>query len=91
MEYKVYEDKIVLINEAQQVLAEVDFPAIASGKVDVNHTFVDDSLRGQGIAGKLMEQLVAQLRKEHLKAVATCSYAKGWFEKHPEATDVVCE
>lgn len=57
--------------------------------LEVNHTFVDASLRGQGIAGKLMNELADELDKRGLKAVPTCSYAVGWFEKHPEYARLV--
>ena len=36
-----------------------------------------------------MEEAAAQLRRDHKKAILTCSYAVQWFEKHPEYDDVV--
>lgn len=71
------------------VVAEVTFPALDEETVDVNHTFVDDVLRAQGVAGKLMEELVHDLRQSGRKAVLTCSYAIKWFENHPEYQDVI--
>ncbi len=91
MNFTHRENEIVLIDEKGKRLAEVTFPYINENKdcVDVNHTFVDSSLRGQGIAGKLMDELAADLEERGLKAVPTCSYAKGWFEKHPEYSRLV--
>ena len=54
----------------------------------MNHTYVDESLRGQGVAGKLMTALAQNLRESNRKAIATCPYAMDWFEKHPEYEDV---
>lgn len=71
------------------ILAEITFPAMDETTVNINHTFVDDSLRGQGIAGKLMELAVQQLEQTGRKAVATCSYAQKWFEKNPEQAEKV--
>ena len=31
----------------------------------------------------------SELRADGRKAQATCSYARGWFAKHPEAADVL--
>lgn len=31
-----------------------------------------------------------QIRAEGKRARATCSYAKIWFEKHPEEADLLC-
>jgi predicted GNAT family acetyltransferase len=62
-------------------LAYVTFPDIG-GIVEIDHTFVDDSLRGQGIAGKLMERTAETLRQTNRKAKLTCSYAVKWFAEH---------
>ena len=82
-------NRIYLKNEADEVTAHVDFPEEREGVVDVCHTIVDPSLQGQGIAGKLMEELTAQLREDGRKAVLSCSYAIRWFAKHPECADVL--
>lgn len=89
MEFIHESNRIVVYSTDNKVLAEVDFPKESDGAVNVNHTFVDDSLRGQGVAGKLMEELVSELRKHGFKAKLTCSYAVSWFEKHPECGDVL--
>lgn len=84
MEFIHNENQIVSYSDKGAPLAEITFPYITSNTVDINHTFVDSSLRGQGIAGKLMSELISELERRNLKAVPTCSYAMHWFEKHPE-------
>lgn len=84
MDFVHNENQIALYSDNNDLLAEVTFPYISEDTVDINHTFVDGSLRGQGIAGKLMDELVKDLNERGLKAVPSCSYAAGWFEKHPE-------
>ena len=83
------EHEITLESPEGQTLARVTFPEVDDGTVDINHTFVDDSLRGQGIAGKLMEETVSLLKERNLKAVPSCSYAARWFEKHPEYEELL--
>lgn len=90
MEFKHEENRIYLENENGKCIAEVTFPKVSENKVNVNHTFVDSTLRGQGVADKLLNALAQKLRKDNNKAVASCSYAIDWFEKHPEFKDV-CE
>ncbi len=86
----IYEpNRIYLNNEDGKAIAEVTFPDISTNEVNIDHTFVDGSLRGQGMAGKLMKALVDDLKKNNKKAKATCSYAVEWFEKHPEHSDVL--
>ena len=74
--------------EEGRVNAEVTFPDWG-GAADIDHTFVDDTLRGQGVPGQLQEA-ADQIRAEGKRARATCSYAKIWFEKHPEEADLLC-
>ena len=89
MNFTHEENAVILYSEEGSLLAEITFPYIDEKTVDINHTFVDTSLRGQGIAGKLMSELADELEKRDLKAVPTCSYAVSWFEKHPEYAHLV--
>lgn len=81
--------RIYAADDAGAVVAEVTFPALSENLVKIQHTFVDESLRGQGIAGQLMEETVKVLRNEGKKAVPTCPYARRWFSEHPGCRDVV--
>ena len=83
MEFTHEQNRIYLLDN-DKTLAEVTFPNIDSDTVDIDHTFVDGSLRGQGVADKLLESVAAELDSQNKKAVLTCSYAVKWFEKHPE-------
>lgn len=83
------ENKIYLNDDQNHMVAVVTFPKRDEGVVTIDHTFVDPSLRGQGVAGKLMEAAVAYLRSANLKAMPSCSYAVKWFEEHPECADVL--
>lgn len=77
-------NRIFLLNEEKQMLAEVTFPQINENTVEINHTYVDSSLRGQGVADELLKAVVDELLSQNKKAVPTCSYAVLWFQKHPE-------
>lgn len=74
--------------DGDKLTAEVTFPA-RDGTAVITHTFVDDSLRGQGVAGALLEAAVAEIRGQGLRAEPVCSYAKVWFDHHPEAADLL--
>ena len=49
------------------VMGEVDYPYINKDTVNITHTFVDNSLRGQGIADKLMTEVFKYLNKGYLR------------------------
>lgn len=91
MDFKASNEKIWLENEAGEVIAFVDFPEFEPGKVEVTHTVVDPCLRGQGVAGKLMEALAEKLAADGRKAELTCSYAVRWFAKHPELENLLID
>ena len=85
MEFQIEPGRIFLMNEQQEVIAEATYSPIREGVVDIDHTYVSPVLRGQGVAGKLMEALAADLRAKGLKAAASCSYAEAWLEKNRES------
>ncbi len=82
-------NRVYLNDEVGHMVAVVTFPPVKEGVVKIEHTFVDTSLRGQGVAGKLMEEVAAHLRANNLKAMLSCSYAIKWFQEHPECADLV--
>lgn len=76
-------DRIYATAPTGEILAEVTFPT-KDGISTIDHTFVDDSLRGQGIAGKLVKLAADKILAEGNKIGATCAYAVAWFQRHPE-------
>ena len=91
MEFQSSAGRLWAENEEGKLIAEITFPEERPGVANIDHTFVDGSLRGQGVAGQLMEGAVEQLRQRGMKTVATCSYAVKWFEGHPDQRDLLAE
>lgn len=89
MGYEAERDAVRLVSDEGQVLAEVTFPQVEPGIVEIDHTFVDESLRSQGIAGELLARAASAIAASGFRARPTCSYAVGWFEKHPERADLL--
>jgi len=80
----IYEPgRIYREDENGKVIAEITYTT-ADGVSNIEHTFVDASLRGQGVAGQLVKAAADQILKEGNQIRATCSYAVSWFEKHKE-------
>ncbi len=90
MDFKYESNRIYLESENGECIAEVVFPNVSENEVNVTRTYVDKSLRGQGVADKLLSALIQDLKKNNKKAAASCScsYAVDWFEKHPEYEDL---
>ena len=62
---------------------------IRDGKYLIPHVEAEMALRGTGAAGRLMQDIVNHARAQQLVIVPRCSYARAWFQRHPEAQDVL--
>ncbi|AXQ24190.1 N-acetyltransferase [Acinetobacter wuhouensis] len=78
-----------LDNEQGKRIAEISYVWSGEQKIIANHTWVDDSLRGQGMARQLLDVLVDFARKKQLKIVPTCSYVEVMFRREKSFSDVV--
>ncbi|MFM9414084.1 GNAT family N-acetyltransferase [Peptococcus simiae] len=71
-------------DRADQAQAYLDIEPAGDGVVRATHTVVDESMRGQGVAGKLLEALVNHAREEGWQIVPVCSYVQRAFDKDPD-------
>lgn len=55
----------------------------------MNHTEVPQSLQGRGIACALVRYAVEFARANGMRIAPHCSYVRGYFQRHPEAHDVL--
>ncbi len=83
-------NRVYSLDEKNNIIAEITFPPYGDCVV-INHTFVDDSLRGQGVAGMLVKEAYNEIKKANKKAKVTCSYAIKFFEKNKEFADILSE
>lgn len=80
MEYITYNNRIAAVENGEEV-GEVTFPE-RDGIYIINHTFVDDRLRGQGIASELVRRAVEEIESRGGRMKATCSYAALWLARN---------
>jgi len=52
--------------------------------VSILHVETPPELRGQGAAGKLMQEIADYAQKENLKLIPICSYAVAWMKRHKQ-------
>ncbi|QMS84582.1 GNAT family N-acetyltransferase [Candidatus Xianfuyuplasma coldseepsis] len=89
MEIKRGKGKFYIGESEQDFIAHITFKNGGNNVIIVDHTFVDPSLRGQGIAAKLMKKVVDMAREENLKVVPVCSYAVTAFKRNKDYQDVL--
>lgn len=80
---------ISFLDKDDNVLAYVTYPLVEDGVVNINRTYVDGKLRGQGIAKKLMDLVYEDLVKRGLKARITCSYAVKYFSENEDKMKII--
>lgn len=70
-------------------IAEMTYTRSKPSLVVVDHTYVDPSLRGQGVARQLQDAMVAWARETQTKVVPVCSYVKVQFDRDASIRDVL--
>ena len=61
---------------------ELAYARPAEGVIDFTHTFVDEALRGQGVADELARTALDFARKNHLKVKTSCTFMAGFVQRH---------
>ncbi len=77
------------IEEGAKRFAEMVYVLAGPKKLIIEHTEVDESLKGQGIGVQLLEALVDYVRKEEIKVIPLCPFAKAMFKKREDLQDVL--
>ena len=54
------------------------------GVWDLCHTYVPDSMRGQGVAGELARATLNHVREAGGRVRPSCSYIRAFMERNPE-------
>ena len=92
MDYKYDKNKIYANDEKGELMVKAEFVVVGEGVIDIIHVYTNPALRGQGVAGQLMEVVVEYMRKNDLKAIASCSYANSWLQKNKDSyADVIAD
>ena len=69
-------------------LAELTYSRAGEQLIIIDHTLVDEQLRGLGVARRLLDAAVAWARSTGTRVRATCPYALREFEKDASIRDV---
>ncbi|WP_165568284.1 GNAT family N-acetyltransferase [Providencia rettgeri] len=78
----------ILSDDKQTRLAEITFVYTGDELAIIDHTLVDESLKGKGIAKLLVAKVVERMRKERRKVIPLCPFAKAIFDRTPEYNDI---
>ncbi|HZW68243.1 MAG TPA: GNAT family N-acetyltransferase [Pseudogracilibacillus sp.] len=90
-EIKKGNHKFYIGEDENNPIAQITYKDQDEQTIVADHTFVSDELRGQGIAGKLFDQLIQYARQENKKIVPVCSYVKIKMERSDEYADLIAK
>lgn len=82
-------NKIFVLNEEGKEIVLATFPFVEENVINVDHTFVDPSMRGQGIASLLMNEVYNHAKDKGYTVVNSCPYAVVWFKRNKDKQDVL--
>lgn len=88
MDFIKENNRVYLKDLNGEIIAYVTFPE-ENGVCVIDHTVVSPTLRGQGVAGKLLMNAYEVIKERGMKCKPVCSYAVGWFEKNPDKRDIL--
>ena len=62
---------------------------LRAGRLIIVHTGVHEGFEGKGYGIKLVEKAIEDARAGKYAIVPVCKFARKYFDKHPEAGDVL--
>jgi predicted GNAT family acetyltransferase len=78
-----------LVRDGQR-LAQMTY-TVAGTRIIIDHTEVDDALRGMGAGKKLVEAAVAWAREQNRRLLPLCPFARSVFAKDAALRDVLAD
>ncbi len=89
MEYIQGYKRITALNEKKEKIGEITWTNAGESLIIIDHTFVENDYRGQGIAEKLVALSVDFARVNQVKVLPLCPFAKKEFDQKTEYHDVL--
>lgn len=92
MEVKQKDDSLkgmFYMEQNDEIVAEMTYVWAGTSQIIIDHTEVNESLKGQGAGKQLLSKAVEFARNQGIKILPLCPFAKSVFSKVPEYRDVL--
>lgn len=77
------------LKEDGDVNAKITYSKVGKTRIIIDHTEVSNSLRGEQVGEKLVKHVVNYARKNQLKVIPLCPFAKSIIERDESLQDVL--
>lgn len=83
------DNKFYIGDDNKNPIAEITFIPSGEDKIIIDHTYVSEQLRGQGIGERLVNAAADYARRENKKIVPVCSFVRKLMTGNDEFKDVL--
>lgn len=83
------DEGLFFVQQAKEILAKMHLRKRGEDRIIIEHTEVSEKLKGQGVGKLLVNHAVEFARKNNLKIVPLCPFAKAVLMKSKEFEDVL--
>ncbi|QHT71450.1 N-acetyltransferase [Rhodocytophaga rosea] len=77
-----YEEDQEFIAQLDEGEAELAYSLPKEGVMDIQHTYVSEELRGEGIAEQLAKTALEYAKSKQWKVIATCPFVSSYVKRH---------
>lgn len=77
----------IMINDVQE--AEMTYTWAGTEKIIIDHTEVNEALKGKNAGKQLVMKAVEFARAQNIKIIPLCPFARSVFQRIPEIRDVL--
>lgn len=77
------------VKQENKILAEMTYVWAGSDRIIIDHTDVNETLKGQGIGKQMVAKAVEFARGKSIKIIPLCPFARSVFDKVKEYYDVL--
>jgi predicted GNAT family acetyltransferase len=92
MDFEIKQDteKNMFVTYVEGYEAVVEY-TLKNNVIDLYRTFTPLELRGNGVAGKLVNYALEHAKENNLKVIPTCSYVRGYIERNENYKGLLAE
>lgn len=81
------DEQAIEYHQDGRMLGEITW-VLRDNTMVMDHTYVSNELRGQGVAKKLLDEAAKYAREHNYKMKAVCSYVVTAFDRYDDYNDV---